>query len=328
VVSTLAGTGAIGLDNGTGATATFNKPRGVAVDTSGFVYVTDYSNNVIRKISPDGVVSTLAGEGSIGLSNGSGATATFSSPYGLAVDSSGFVYVSDYNNDLIRKISPEGVVSTLAGAGFAGYGNGAGSNARFYGPSGVVLDSSGHLYVSDYLNRLIRKVSNAGVVSTVAGGAAQLTGSADGTGATASFFNPAGIAMDSSGHLYVADSYNHRIRKISPEGVVSTLAGTVACYNNFLEGTGATAKFYFPTGVAVDTSGNVFVADQLNHRIRMITSAGVVSTLAGVGWSGHADGTGATARFNYPYGVAIDNSGNLYVADNTNNQIRKITLLY
>ena len=145
------------------------------------------------------------------------------------------------------------------------------------------MDSSSDLYVSDYLNRLVRKVSNAGVVSTVAGGAAQLTGSADGTGATASFFNPAGIAMDSSGHLYVADSYNHRIRKISPEGVVSTLAGTVACYNNFLEGTGATAKFYFPTGVAVDTSGNVFVADQLNHRIRMITSAGVVSTLAGVG---------------------------------------------
>jgi len=298
------------------------------VDTSGSVYVADQGTQRIRKITPAGLVSTYAGTGASGYVDGTGGTAQFNYPTDAAFDTSGNLYVADYSNHMIRKISPEGVVSTLAGAGFAGYGNGAGSNARFYGPSGVVVDSSGDLYVSDYLNRLVRKVSNAGVVSTVAGGAAQLTGSADGTGATASFFNPAGIAMDSSGHLYVADSYNHRIRKISPEGVVSTLAGTVACYNNFLEGTGATAKFYFPTGVAVDTSGNVFVADQLNHRIRMITSAGVVSTLAGVGWSGHADGTGATARFNYPYGVAIDNSGNLYVADNTNNQIRKITLLY
>jgi sugar lactone lactonase YvrE/Tfp pilus assembly protein PilE len=319
VVSTLAGSGTAGFADGTGAAARFYQPTSVAVDTSGTVYVADTNNNRIRKISPAGVVSTLAGS-TFGFADGTGAAAQFNYPYGVAVDSSGSVYVADFYNNRIRKISPAGVVSTLAGSGTAGSSDGTGTVAQFGNPAGAAVDSSGTVYVADYNNHSIRKITPAGVVSTLAGSGT--AGFADGTGAAAQFFQPTGVAVDASGTVYVADYYNCRIRKISPAGVVSTLAGSTP---GFADGTAAEAQFLGPGGVAVDASGTVYVADTYNNRIRIISPAGVVSTLAGSGTAGFADGTGAAAQFDHPASVAVDTSGTVYVADTYNHRIRKIT---
>jgi len=315
-VSTFAGS-TQGFADGTGIAAMFNNPQSVAVDVSGNVYVADRNNHLIRKTTPAGVVTTFAGS-SQGYADGAGTIAQFNYPTGVAVDASGNVYVVDMFNHKIRKISPAGVVSTLAGS-TGGYANGTGTVAKFYYPTGIAVDVSGNMYVADYYNHKIRKISPAGVVSTLAGSTG---GSADGTGTTAQFNYPQGVAVDASGNVYVADSYNNKIRKITPAGVVSTLAGSNAGY---VDGTGTVAKFYYPQGVAVDVSGNMYVADTYNHKIRKITSAGVVTTVAG-NLDAYTDGTGTTAQFNYPSGVAVDNAlGNLYVADYSNHKIRKIT---
>ncbi len=325
-VTTLAGTGAIGADNGAGGTATFYTPAGVAVDSSGHVYVAEFNNHLIRKISPAGVVSTLAGTGTSGAVNGSGVTASFSYPKGVAVDASGNVYVADQLNNRIRMINPDGVVSTLAGLSMAGRVDGSGVTAKFYNPFGVAVDASGAVFVADLSNHQIRKISPQGEVSTLAG-VGGTAGYEDGSAATAKMDNPAGVAVDFSGNVYVADYNNHLIRKISPQGEVSTLAGTagVAGADN---GTGTTAKFSNPRGVAVDGNGNVYVADASNHRIRKITPVGVVSTVAGTGEVGHDNGNGGLAKFYTPTGVAVAGNGVLYVADYNNQLIRKISPIF
>ena len=183
----------------------------------------------------------------------------------------------------------------------------------------MAVDSSGNVYVTDENNHRIRKITTNGVVSTLAGTNAE--GFKDGTASTAQFYYPYGVAVDSSGNVYVADSNNHRIRKITPEGVVTTFAGST---EGFADGTGNTAQFYYPAGVAVDSSGNVYVTDNGNHRIRKITSAGVVTTFAGTGTKDFADGAANTAKFRYPSDVAVDSSGNVYVADERDDRIRKI----
>ena len=270
------------------------------------------------------VVSTLAGSGAFGFNgfaDGTGTEAKFHYPSGVAVDSAGTVYVADYNNHRIRKISPSGVVSTLAGSGAFGFADGTGTEAKFDQPTGVAVDSAGNVYVADTWNSRIRKISPSGEVSTLAGSGA--FGFADGTGTAAKFNYPFGVAVDSSGNVYVADMWNNRIRKITPSGVVSTLAGSGVF--GFADGAGTAAKFNEPTGVAVDSAGNVYVADMGNNRIRKITPSGEVSTLAGSGAFGFADGTGTEAKFHYPFGVAVDSSSNVYVADRENHRIRKIT---
>jgi len=270
VVSTLAGSGSSGFADGTGTSAKFIRPSGVAVDSAGNVYVADTENHRIRKISPSGEVSTLAGSGGFGSSGGSadgtGTAAQFDRPHGVAVDSAGNVYVADRYNHRIRKITPSGVVSTLAGSGVGGFADGTGTAAKFNYPTGVAVDSAGNLYVADQYFQRIRKITASGVVSTLAG---SWSGYADGTGTAAQFNYPAGVAVDSAGNVYVADTENHRIRKITPSGVVSTLAGSGS--SGFADGTGTTAKFIRPFGVAVDSAGNVYVADTWNHRIRKIT---------------------------------------------------------
>ena len=227
-VSTLAGTaGQLGSVDGTGAAARFNYPYGIAIDSARNVYVADSSNHTIRKITPAGVVSTLAGmAGQNGSTDGIGAAARFRYPYGVATDSADNVYVTDAGNDAIRKITPAGVVTTLAGmAQQVGSTDGTGSAARFNLPYGIVTDSAGNLYVSDTDNHAIRKITPAGVVSTLAG-TAQQKGSIDGSGNAARFNSPAGIAMDSASNLYVSDTGNHTIRKITSTGVVTTVVGT------------------------------------------------------------------------------------------------------
>jgi len=327
VVTTLAGTaGVAGSADGTGAAARFHFPTGVAVDGTGNVYVADQGNDIIRKITPEGVVTTLAGTaGSVGRKDGTGSAAQFYAPAGVTVDSAGNVYVADWGNITVRKITPDGVVTTLAGTpAQRGSADGTGAAARFSLPFGVAVDSAGNVYVAEEDNNTIRKITAAGVVTTLAG-TAGTSGSADGTGAAARFDFPASVAVDSAGNLYVADSSNSTIRKVTAGGVVTTLAGTAGMFGS-ADGTSATARFNQPVGVAVDSVGNVYVVDQFNHAIRMVTVAGVVATLAGTAGSGSADGTGATARFTLPSSVAVDSAGNVYVADRLNHTIRKITI--
>ena len=315
-VTTLAGSGVAGYADRTGVAAQFKSPTSVAVDSSGTAYVADLGNHRIRKITPAGVVTTLAGSGVGGFADGTGAAAQFKSPAGVAVDSSGTLYVADFYNQRIRKITQAGVVTTLAGS-TAGFADGTGSGAQFNGPNSVAVDPSGTVYVADYYNNRIRKITPAGVVTTLAGSTA---GFADGTGAGAQFYSPVGVAVDASGAVYVADYGNKRIRKITPAGVVTTLAGSTA---GSTDGTGGAAQFKNPYGVAVDSSGTVYVADYGDHRIRKITPAGAVTTLAG-STAGFADGTGTAAKFNYPEGVAVDSAGTVYVADTSNHRIRNI----
>ena len=315
MVTTFAGSTS-GDADGTGTAAKFKSPSGVAVDSSGYVYVADYSNNRIRKIDSAGVVTTLAGS-TQGYMDGTGTAAQFNLPTGVAGDSSGYVYVADSLNNRIRKISPAGVVTTLAGSTF-GTADGTGTAAQFNFPSGVAFDSSGNVYVADTGNNRIRKISPTAVVTTLAG---STSGDDDGTGTAAQFRSPTGVAVDSSGHVYVADAGNNRIRKIDPAGVVTTFAGSTS---GDADGTGTAAQFNFPSGVAFDSSGHVYVADPNNNRIRKIDPAGVVTTFAG-STRGYMDGALAAAKFNIPYGVAVDSRGNIYVADRDNHRIRKIS---
>jgi sugar lactone lactonase YvrE len=408
-VSTLAGSGQQDDVDAKGILASFYYPKGVAVDASGIVYVADGDNYKIRQISQAGEVSTLAGSGLRGTADGNGAAASFYNPFGVAIDATGIVYVADTNINKIRKVNsgcytvapslpaglsinirtgtisgmptvatpatvykvsarnasgtgtfditietkievpifsyttpqnyeintvippltpvnsggpvPFGTLTTLSGSGAAGHTDGSGTVASFSGPVGIAIDASGTIYVADYNNNKIRKITPAGVTTTFAGSG--IAGEANGIGVTASFNSPIGVAVDASGNVYVADSANHTIRKITPEGVVSTLAGSAGTAG-FVNGTGAAANFYFPSGVDVDASGNVYVADTNNYRIRKITPSGVVSTFAGSGVVGSTDGTGVAATFKYPRGIELDALGNVYVVDMGNNKIRKI----
>ena len=230
----------------------------------------------------------------------------------------------------IATFAPAGVVSTLAGSGTGGFADGAGAQAQFYNPGGVAVDGAGNVYVADGSNHRIRKVTAAGVVSTLAGSGSG--GFADGAGAQAQFYDPTGVAVDGAGTVYVADRDNNRIRKVTAAGAVSTLAGSGTA--GFADGAGALAKFTFPVDVAVDKAGSIFVADGAcgrfdygnwdNFRIRKVTASGVVSTLAGSGIWGLTDGMGTQARFAFPLGVAVDSAGNVLVADSENNRIRKV----
>ncbi|PWU19678.1 MAG: hypothetical protein C5B50_06100 [Verrucomicrobia bacterium] len=323
-VSTFAGaTGQAGSGDGIGTNTLFKGPTGVAVDTLGNLYIADNGNSTIRKITPSGVASTLAGlAGNVGSSDGGGSVARFNQPFSVAVDVSGNVYVADTFNDTIRKITPAGVVSTLAGqAGHSGSADGT-SNARFFSPSAVAVDTAGNVYVADYGNDTIRKITPGGSVSTLAG-LALTPGSADGTGSNARFNNPAGVAVDTAGNVYVSDYGNFTIRKITSGGVVTTLAGQVGS-SGTADGTNSTARFTHAEGVVLDPAGNLYIADTDNASIRKLTPAGVVTTLLGSGGNaGSADGIGNGARFNLPTDVALDGSGNLYVADDANQLIRK-----
>jgi hypothetical protein len=334
-----------------------------SVDNAGhdYVYAADNGNNLIRKVTPAGIVSTPAGDTNdlvnglpnSGYTNGTNGAAEFYYPTGVAVDGSGNVLVADSQNNLVRKVTPAGVVTTLAGdtndlvngLPNSGYADGANGAAKFNYPGRVAMDHSGNIYVADSGNNLIRKITPAGVVTTLAGDTNDLvnglpnSGYADGTGGAAQFSGPTGVAVDSAGNVYVADNANSLIRKVTPAGVVTTMAGDTNDLVNglpnygYADGTNGAVMFNFPISVAVDGWGNIIVADSENSLIREITPAGVVSTLAGDAQDltngfvnyGYADGTGSTAQFNYPDGVAVDVFSNVYVADYLNNLIRKIT---
>jgi sugar lactone lactonase YvrE len=332
-VTTFAGlAGSYGSTDATGTAARFTYPSGVASDSGGNIYVADTNNCTIRKIVVStGVVTTLAGTaGSPGSTDGTGSAALFNNPIGVACDTSGNIYVADSTNSTIRKIvASTGVVTTLAGlAGSTGSTDATGSAARFSGPQGVVCDTSGNIYVADTNNSTIRKiVASTGVVTTLAG-TAGLIGAGNGTGSAARFYNPYGVACDTGGNVFVADTSNFTIRKIvASTAVVTTLAGAAGIQAEG-DGTGSGAYFNNPVGITCDTGGNIYVTDSSGQTIRkVISSTGVVTTLAGSANSGgSSDGTGSAARFNYPSSVAYNASTSaLYVADKINSTIRKIT---
>lgn len=324
-MTTLAGTtGTSGTTDATGAAARFRGPQGITTDGTN-LFVTDSFNNTIRKVEiATGTVTTLAGSGQSGAEDGTGATASFSNPFGITTDGTD-LFVTDFGNCNIRKVKiATGVVTTLAGAGSRGAADGAGSSARFFGPRGITTDGT-NLFVADSTNSTIRKVVIAtGVVSTLAGSVGNV-GSADGTGSAAQFSIPGGITTDGT-NLFVADSGNNIIRKVViATGEVTTLAGSAGA-PGATDATGSAARFHYPQGITTDGT-NLFVTDFFNHTIRKVAVAtNEATTLAGsAGTPGSADGAATEARFNYPQGITTDGSY-LFVVDSGNGKIRKIAI--
>ena len=319
VVTTLAGS-SIGFADGQGSEAKFRGPTDVSVDAFFNVFVADGGNNTVRKISPTGLVTTFAGKlNSSGSTDGQGEEARFSGVSGLTTDAVGNVFVADRNNNLIRKISPTGLVSTFVGT-TAGFIDGSPSFAKFLAPVSVTVDNDGNLYVVDRDNFAIRKVTSSGFVSTIT---SNVSGFADGDRFFARFNIPVGMTTDALGNIYVADTFNHKIRKISTSGFVTTIAGSTS---GFKDGSITEAQFANPQDVAIDAFGNLYVSDTGNSRIRKITPNGIVSTIVGNGLQGFVDGNANTTEFNLLAGITIDTKGNLYVADSQNNRIRKIVI--
>ena len=300
-----------------------NNPGGLSSNSVSFVVTTGATVVITTPLT----VNTLVGQAlSSGSSDGIGSAARFYYPSGIAADSAGNLYLADTDNHTIRKIvASTGAVTTLAGlAGSSGSADGTGSAARFNNPSGVAVDSAGNVYVADTMNNTVRRVTASGAVSTLAGQAG-VAGSVNGTGTAAEFQGPQGLAIDSGSNLFVADTNNHTIRKVVPStGVVTTVAG-LAGNSGSVDGLGSLGRFNYPSGIAVDGAGILYVADTDNYTIRTISTTGLVSTLAGLaGNSGGADGTGGAARFDSPSDLAVDASGNVYVADTDNHTIRKV----
>ena len=321
-VSTFAGSGTAGSVDDTGTAAQFNSPCGMAFDASGNLYVAEYGGHRIRKITKEGVVTTIAGNGSAGFNDANGTSAQFNNPHDLAIDTSSNLYVADTGNHRIRKITPSGDVTTFAGSGSEGSTDATGTSASFVNPIDLVFDASGNLYVTDLGNHKIRKITSGAVVTTFAGSGS--AGYADGTGSGAIFNNPVGICIDASGNLYVTDLYNQRVRKITTDAVVTTIAGSGT--EGYADGNATSAQFSGLHGIAVDSSGNVYVADYVQPRIRKISTTGIVSTIAGSGTLGSADGVGTSASFNKPYGFCMSTDGVLYISEIEGHKIRKITI--
>jgi sugar lactone lactonase YvrE len=346
IITTVAGNGTSGYtgDNGAAINAELDKPYAVAVDASGNLVFDDTGNNVTRKVGANGIISTVAGDFDLGgLYFGDGGLATnagLSHPNGVAVDTDGNIFIADQNNNVIRKVDTNGIITTVAGNGTSGYNgdNGWATNEELRFPVSVAADASGNLFVGDSDNNRIRKVDIEGVITTVAGNGYQIENSqgevigggysGDGGAATnAELATPAGVAVDASGNLFIADKGNNCIRKVGTNGIITTVAGNGTNGYSGDGGAATNAELGNPTGVAVDAGGNLFIADYLNERIRKVDASGIITTVAGNGTSGYTgdNGTATNAEFNGPRGVTVDALGNLFIVDNGNNRIRKVS---
>lgn len=318
-------TGPVPANNGVTTTNTSGYYYAISnpvFDTAGNMYFADSGNNIINKITPSGVKSTYAGSNASGWVDGPAASARFFSPHGLAIDSAGVIYVADTSNNRIRKIATDGTVSTVAGNGTYASVDGTGASAQFAFPEGPVLDSSGNLYVSDRATRKIRKITSSGVVTTIAGSNA---GYVDGTGSNAKLGEISFLAINPAGDIIAPDTTNNRIRKITPDGAVTTIAGSGVAATT--DGTALSAEFNAPMGIAIDPAGTMYITERAGNVVRKMTSDGTVTVLAGSGIAGSANGTGTAAQFATPNGITITNSGVLYVTSYTSSSaavIRKI----
>jgi len=326
VISTVAGSAAPGFggDNGPATSAQLTNPLSVAVDSAGSLYIADDFDASIRKVS-NGVITTVAGSWvpGFGGDNGPATSALLSQPRGLAVDSAGNLYIADYGNQRVRKVS-NGVITTVAGNGTQGFSgdNGPAASAQLYYPNGVAVDSAGNLYIADTVNNRIRKVSG-GIITTLAGNGGFSFFGDNGPATSALLFAPANVAVDPAGSLYIADSGNHLIRKVS-NGVITAVAGNGTQGFSGDTGPATSAQLSWPSGVAVDSAGNLYIADSGNYRIRKV-SDGVITTVAGGGSFVGDTGPATSARLWYPQGVAVDSAGKLYISDTDNNRIRMVS---
>src|SRR5262245_25177990 len=337
VIHTMAGSGDEGFsgDGGPAIAAQLGSPAGIAVDRAGNLFIADPYSSHIRKVNPDGIITTVAGHGTFGFSGDGGpaTSAQLGSAGAVVVDGAGNLFIADFNNNRIRKVTAAGVITTVAGTGrsfpfsggFSGDG-GAASAAQLNLPLGLAVDGD-NLLIADSSNQRVRKVNLGGVITTVAGNGAFTGFSGDfGPATAAELRSPAGVAVDSDGNLFLADTFNNRIRKVNPAGVITTVAGHGEFSFSGDGGPATAAQLNQPHDVVVDAEGNLFIADTQNNRIRRVTPAGIISTAAGTtaGFSGDG-GPASAARLNQPYAVAVDGAGNLFIADTANNLIRKVT---
>ncbi len=336
IISTVVGTGLGGYsgDHGPATSATIDHPIVIATDAAGNLYVADNVNNAIRKISTTGVITTIAGTGTAGY-NGDGIAATsakLNSPYGVAVDAAGNIYIADAFNQRIRKVNTSGIISTIAGTGTAGFnGDGALATAtQFWNPTCVRLDATGNIYIADNQNIRIRKISTSNIVSTITGnGSVGYTG--DGGPATAARISyPAGIWVDNLGNILIADGLNHAVRKINPAGTISTIAGNGTTGFTGAGGPATAAIISQPEDVFEDISGNLYFVDAVNNTLHKINTSGIITTIAGNGVAASIGdgGPSRAAELNGPDGVCISTSGNIYIAEAFGNRIRMIATGY
>ena len=332
-ISTIAGTRQrrFSGDNGPATQARLHAPFGLATDNAGNLFIADYWNHRIRRVDPTGTISTIAGTGERGHSGDGGpaVAARLNSPDGIVVDSAGNLFIADSSNHRIRRVGPLGTITTIAGTGAWGFGgdNGPATQARLHAPSGLATDNAGNLFIADTRNQRIRRVDPSGTITTVAG-TGETGFSGDGGPAVAARLNiPTGIAVDRAGNLFITDSWNSRIRRVDPSGTITTIAGTGRVGFSGDGGPAVAARLGYPEGVALDGSGNLYVNDRLNQRIRRVDPSGTITTIAGtgkVGFSGDG-GPAVQAQFDYPQDLAVDSAGNLYVADTDNNRVRILT---
>jgi len=336
IITTIAGTGAAGFsgDGGAATSALINSPTGIVVDRVGNIYFSDWHNNRIRKITPSGIISTFAGTGEAGYSGDGGpaTAASFSNElWALAADTSGNILVGDRANNVIRKISTTGIVSTIAGTGSGGFSGDGGmaTSATLDQPCGVALDNYGNIYITDQDNCRIRKVTASGVISTIAGNGS-VGYSGDGGPATAAALrHPTNVCINNIGEVFVSDQANNCIRKISTSGIITTVAGTGTAGYYGDGGPATAAELTSPSCVLLDSAGNLFIADASNFVIRKMDTSGTISSIAGNGYSSYyGDGGPATAAGFTEWGIVFDLAGNIIIADVNNNRIRKISTTY
>jgi uncharacterized protein (TIGR03437 family) len=331
-ITTYAGNGAVSYsgDGGPASSAALNHPKGLAFDAAGNLYIADSDNYRVRQVSPSGIITTIAGTGNDTFSGdgGSALFASFSDVSGVAVDFSGNIYVADSSNRRIRKIS-NGIVTTIAGTGVQGFsGDGGPATSAMLGRAeAIAVDAGGNIYYADSVNQRIRKITTAGIISTVAGnGVGGYSGDA-GPATSASLNYPVGVTLDSAGNIYIADANNSCVRKVTPGGIISTVAGNGQEGFSGDGGMAVSASLNLPSDVLVDGGGNLYIADAGNNRIRKVTPSGTISTIAGTANNGFAGdgGPAVQATLNYPWGLAMDATGSLYLSEDSNSRVRKIS---
>ena len=316
-------------DGGPATEALMDKPNGMAVDGDGNLYIADTQNARIRKVDSSGIITTFAGTVSVG-DGGPASEAWVNGPAGVATDEAGNVYIADTGNRRVRKVDRSGVITTVAGTGAGGYLSGVlegrpATEFQLESPSSVAVDGAGNLFIAETSYRRIYKVDRSGVISTIAGMGYGYGG--DGGPATeAQLAYPRDLAVDSVGNLYIADADNHRIRKVDSSGIITTIAGTGQPGYGGDGGPATEAKLNEPHGVAADRTGNLYIADRKNHRIRKVDPSGIITTIAGTGELGYGGGgpRATEARVGFPHGVAVDNNGNLYIAEEHYSRVRKV----
>ena len=330
IITTFAGKGIANYsgDGGPANRASLAHPNGVAVDAKGNVYIADIDNDRIRRVGTDGIITTFAGGGGRSLRDRGPATlAGLQFPAHMAIDATGVVYIADIDNDRIRRVGTDGIITTFAGGGGSLGDREPATQARLSVPHGVAVDAQGNVYIAEVGNHRIRRVGTDGIITTIAGTGTRGFSGDGGPAAQARLDYPGGVAVDAKGAVYIADTDNHRIRRVGTDGIITTIAGTGTRGFSGDEGPAVQARLDSPFGAAVDAQGNVYIADFGNHRIRRVGTDGIIKTLAGSGkydgFSGDG-GPAVQAQLAYPRGVAVDANGVVYIADTSNDRIRRV----